>query len=265
METERSPAPLPGSDFVRALDRGLAVIRAFADTKRELTLAEVAEQTGLSRPTARRFLSTLDALGYVEYTGRTYRLLPRVLDLGYSYMHSFGLPDLVQPFVEALNARLQEACSVAVLDRDSIVYIARANSQRIMTISLRVGTRLGVDGSSLGRVLLAGLPPEELDEHLRAYPRRKLTPRTVVDEDELRRALDTVREQGWAFVDEEIEEGVRTLAAPIRNADGRTIAALNIATHTSRVPISRLMEEFLPLLLETRDRIEQEVRIRGIR
>ena len=175
------------TDFVQSLDRGLAVIRCFSSERPSLTLSEVAERTGLTRAAARRFLLTLQELGYVGSTGRQFSLRPRVLALGYAYLSSFSVAQIAQPHLEDLAEELHESCSVSVLDGDDIVYVARASANRIMTIALTVGTRLPPYPTSMGRVLLASLPPGELDAHLQRTSLRKLTERTVVDETELRR------------------------------------------------------------------------------
>ena len=194
------------------------MIRCFSSERPSLTLSEVAERTGLTRAAARRFLLTLQELGYVGSTGRQFSLRPRVLALGYAYLSSFSVAQIAQPHLEDLAEELHESCSVSVLDGDDIVYVARASANRIMTIALTVGTRLPPYPTSMGRVLLASLPGEELDAHLRRTQLRKLTERTVVDETELRQILAKVATQGWAAVDQELEAGVRSIAVPIRDS-----------------------------------------------
>ena len=190
------------TDFVQSLDRGLAVIRCFSSERPSLTLSEVAERTGLTRAAARRFLLTLQELGYVGSTGRQFSLRPRVLALGYAYLSSFSVAQIAQPHLEDLAEELHESCSVSVLDGDDIVYVARASANRIMTIALTVGTRLPPYPTSMGRVLLAWLPPAEIDAILGRTSLRKLTEQTVVDPDELKQILATVRAQGWATVED---------------------------------------------------------------
>src|SRR5262252_5159600 len=198
-------APARRTDFVQSLDRGLAVIRCFSSEHPSLTLSEVAERTGLTRAAARRFLLTLQELGYVGSSGRQFSLRPRVLALGYAYLSSFSVSQIAQPHLEDLAEQLHESCSVSVLDGDDLVYVARASANRIMTIALTVGTRLPPYPTSMGRVLLAHLPAGELEAYLGRAELRKLTERTVVDPGELRTILATVRSQGWAAVDQELE------------------------------------------------------------
>jgi len=231
----------PGSggrrtDFVQSLDRGLAVIRCFSSEHPSLTLSEVAERTGLTRAAARRFLLTLQELGYVGSSGRQFSLRPRVLALGYAYLSSFSVAQIAQPHLEDLTEELHESCSVSVLDGDDIVYVARASANRIMTIALTVGTRLPPYPTSMGRVLLAALPEAELDAHLSRARLRKLTEHTVDDPGQLRAILADVRAKGWAAVDQELEAGVRSIAVPIRDSSGRVVAAINASAHAARGP-----------------------------
>ncbi|MGD0924189.1 MAG: IclR family transcriptional regulator C-terminal domain-containing protein [Streptosporangiaceae bacterium] len=256
------PSPGRRTDFVQSLDRGLAVIRCFSSERPSLTLSEVAERTGLTRAAARRFLLTLQELGYVGSTGRQFSLRPRVLALGYAYLSSFSVAQIAQPHLEDLAEVLHESCSVSVLDGDDIVYVARASANRIMTIALTVGTRLPPYPTSMGRVLLASLPADELDAHLQRTSLRKLTERTVVDESELRQILDRVAAQGWAAVDQELEAGVRSIAVPIRDSSGRVVAAINASAHAARVPMRTLEKQFLPRLLDAAQQIDAELATR---
>ncbi|HXF18963.1 MAG TPA: IclR family transcriptional regulator C-terminal domain-containing protein [Streptosporangiaceae bacterium] len=250
------------TDFVQSLDRGLAVIRCFSSERPSLTLSEVAERTGLTRAAARRFLLTLQELGYVGSTGRQFSLRPRVLALGYAYLSSFSVAQIAQPHLEDLAEELHESCSVSVLDGDDIVYVARASANRIMTIALTVGTRLPPYPTSMGRVLLAWLPPAEIDAILGRTSLRKLTEQTVVDPDELKRILATVRAQGWATVDQELEAGVRSVAVPIRDSSGKVVAAINASAHAARVPMRTLEKQFLPRLLDAARQIDTELATR---
>ena len=202
------------TDFVQSLDRGLAVIRCFSSEHPSLTLSEVAERTGLTRAAARRFLLTLQELGYVGSSGRQFSLRPRVLALGYAYLSSFSVSQIAQPHLEDLAEQLHESCSVSVLDGDDLVYVARASANRIMTIALTVGTRLPAYPTSMGRILLAHLPERELDAYLRRTTMRKLTEHTITDPGELRKVLAEARSKGWAAVDQELEAGVRSIAVP---------------------------------------------------
>ena len=204
-------------DFVQSLERGLAVLRAFSQDHPALTLSEVARLTGLTRATARRLLLTFAALGYVTADGRRFELTPKVLDLGYAYLSSVGIGQIAEPFMEALSQQVHESVSVAVLDGDEIVYVARVPTKRIMTISLALGSRLPAAATSLGRALLADLPPAELDAFLARVELAPRTDRTITDPDELRATLDDVRRQGWVLLDQELEDGVRSVATALRD------------------------------------------------
>lgn len=244
---------------MQSLERGLAVIRAFSADHPALTLSEVARRTGLTRAAARRFLLTLARLGYVGSDGRQFHLRARVLDLGYAYLSSQPFWALAQPHMEALTESLHESSSISVFDDDEIVYVARVPTKRIMTIALAVGSRLPAYPTSMGRVLLAGLPEEALAAYLDRTDLVALTPRTVTDTGLLREIVERVGEQGWALVDQELEEGVRSMAAPLRDASGRVVAAINVSAHATRATLDRLRREFLPCLLATADQISLEL------
>jgi IclR family pca regulon transcriptional regulator len=243
-EPERSP-------FVQSLERGLAVIRAFDADRPELTLSEVARVTGLTRAAARRFLHTLVELGYMHTDGRVFALRPRILELGYAYLSSLGLPDIARPHLEKLTATVRESSSVSVLDGDDIVYVARVPTKKIMSVVINVGTRFPAHATSMGRVLLAGLDEKTLDEYLDAASLRPLTARTLTDPDALRAELTRVRQQGWALVDQELEDDLRSIAAPVRGADGTPAAAVNVSTHVSRGTPAQVRDLILPHLLAT--------------
>jgi IclR family pca regulon transcriptional regulator len=231
---------------VESLARGLAVITAFDSDHRELTLAEVARRTDLSRATVRRSLLTLADLGYVRTDGRVFALTPQVLRLGAAYLGSLGLPDIAVPHLERLSSAVDESSSCAVLDGDDIVYVARVPRRRIMTVAISVGTRFPAYATSMGRVLLAHLPAEGLDAYLARTDRLRLTPRTLTGEAELRAELDRVRRQGFACVDQELEPGLRSIAAPVTDAGGEVRAAINVSMPGSAVD----QETVLPALLE---------------
>jgi IclR family pca regulon transcriptional regulator len=248
------------ADFVQSLERGLAVLRAFDSERRELTLSDVARATGFTRATARRFLLTLSELGYVRATDGRFSLCPRVLELGYPYLSSLGLPELAQPHMERLVAQVNESSSISVLDDTDIVYVVRVPTRRIMSITLSVGTRLPAYCTSMGRVLLAGLPEPELERLLARIELRPLTPRTMTDPGPLRELLARVRRQGYALTDQELEEGLRSIAVPIRDSVGAVAAALNVSVHASRTSGAALRRDVLPLALEAAAAIEADVR-----
>jgi IclR family pca regulon transcriptional regulator len=250
---------------VQSLERGLKVIRAFDSEHRDLTLSEVARATGLTRAAARRFLLTLVELGYVHADGGRFSLRPRVLELGFAYLSSLSLPAVAQPHMEELVATINESSSISVLDDTEIVYVARVPTRRIMSITLAVGTRLPAYATSMGRVLLASLSDADLDERLARIDLRPLTRHTVRDHDALRRSLETVRRQGYAVVDQELEEGLRSGAVPIRDASGGVVAALNVSVHASRTSMQALRTDFLGPARKAAEGIEAELRESGLR
>lgn len=247
-------------DFIQSLERGLAVIHSFSRDRRTQTLSEVAQHVGLTRATARRILLTLTELDYVSRNGRGFSLTPKVLDLGYSFLSSFRVVELAQQPMEELVHEVNESSSMSVLDETEIVYVARVPTTRIMTIALALGSRLPVYPTSMGRVLLAGRPQPEIDAYLNAVELRQLTPHTITDPAQLRARLDEVREQGFALVDQELEEGVRSIAAPITNTREEVIAAMNISCHASRVTVGRMKSEFRPRLLAAAEAISLSAR-----
>src|SRR5215468_10001176 len=228
------PPAARNSDFVQSLDRGLAVIRAFGPDRERLSLSEVARATGLTRAAARRFLLTLVKLGYVRSDGRAFSLRPKVLELGYAYLSGLALPDVAEPHLEELSAKLNESSSISVLDGHHIVYVARVATKRIMTVAISVGTRFPAYAASMGRVLLADLSPDELEKYLAEATFEAFTERTVVDPNQLRNIISEVGTQGYSIVDQELEEGLRALAAPIRDSSGAVAAAINVSAHASR-------------------------------
>jgi IclR family pca regulon transcriptional regulator len=252
-------APKHASDHVQSLERGLAVIRAFDAEHCELTLSEVARATGLARAAARRFLHTLVELGYMRTDGRLFALRPRVLELGYAYLSSLTLPEVALPHLEALVATVHESSSVSVLDGDEVVYVARVPTKRIMTVAISVGTRFAAYATSMGRVMLAGQGDDWLDGYLASSRLRPITPHTITDPARLRAELLRVRSQGWAIVDQELEEGLRSIAAPLHDADGRVAAALNLSAHASRGTVESMRADLLPHLLATAAAIEADL------
>jgi IclR family pca regulon transcriptional regulator len=238
-------------EYVQSLERGLSVIRAFNSQRPSLTLTDAAKATGLSRATSRRLLHTLVSLGYVTTDGKQFELTPKVLDLGYAYVSSLHLSDIAQPFMENLSAKVHESVSAAVLDGREIVYVARVNTKRIMTISLSIGSRLPALWTSMGRVLLAGLDDDALATFLGDAPMEPPAERGLSSRDALRAEIQVVRQQGYALVDQELETGIRSVAAPLRDRRGRVLAGMNVSTHAGRVTLKELRGDILPLLLAT--------------
>ncbi|MFF5076675.1 IclR family transcriptional regulator C-terminal domain-containing protein [Actinoplanes sp. NPDC000266] len=243
---------------VQSLERGLAVIRAFDAEHTELTLSEVARICGLTRAAARRFLLTLADLGYVRTDGRLFSLTPRVLDLGYAYLSSLTLPDVAAPHLERLAAELHESSSLSVLDGDDIVYVARVPTSRIMAVAITVGTRFPAYATSMGRVLLAG--SSNLDAYLARVRPEKLTNRTISSASSLRTEIDKVRTQGYSIVDQELEEGLRAIAAPIHDRSGTVAGAVNVSVQAARATVDVMRRRFLPPLLATAAAIDADLR-----
>lgn len=266
MEAAATPTPAPprpGDSYVQSFARGLSVIRSFSAATPSQTLADVARHTGLTRAGARRILLTLEQLGYVEAEGRQFRLTPRILDLGFAYLSSLPLWNLAEPVMEALVEQVKESCSAAVLDGSDIVYVLRVPTHKIMSINLGTGSRLPASCTSMGRVLLAGLAPEDCRRRLQAVPRPAHTARTLTEVDSLMQAVDEVRRQGWCLVDQELEDGLVSLAAPIVDRAGRTIAALNISGQAHRTPPALMQERFLGRLREAAAQISQLLRMKA--
>jgi IclR family transcriptional regulator, pca regulon regulatory protein len=245
--------------YVQSLERGLAVIRAFDARRPELTLSEVARACDLTRAAARRFLLTLVDLGYMRTDGRLFALSPRVLELGYAYLSSLSLPEVAEPHLEELVAEVRESSSICVLDGDDVVYVARVPTSRIMTVAINVGTRFPAYATSMGRVLLAGLPDDDLDRYIDRVKLTPFTPHTVTTAKALRAELLKVRDHGYAIVDQELEEGLRSLAAPIRDRTGRVVAAMNISVHASRNSVESMRRDLLPKLLATATKINADL------
>ncbi|WP_405992718.1 IclR family transcriptional regulator C-terminal domain-containing protein [Streptomyces sp. NBC_00986] len=246
-----------GREFVESLARGLTVLTAFGEGRAELTLTEVAQATGLARATARRALITYEHLGLVAPSGdRRFALTPRVLSLGFPPLSRTTLPDLALPHLTALASRIHESASLAILVGDEIQYTARVATSRVMSVNIAVGTRFPAYATALGRVLLADAPPRELEL-------RPLTPRTLTDPAALAAALETVRTQGYALVDEELEAGLRSIAVPVRDRTGRVVAALNTATHVTGRTVAEYVRDVLPELTATAGAIEADLRVAG--
>lgn len=249
----------PSPDYVQSLARGLAVIKAFGAHAQRQTLSDVARATGLTRATARRFLLTLIELGYVRTDGSQFWLTPRVLELGYSYLSALTLPEVARPHLEALADKVKESTSVSVLDGDDVVYVARVPVNRIMTVTITLGTRFPAYATSMGRVLLAGLSDDELDTYLTRAELAPITGRTVTTVEQLRAEIDAVRRDGYCIVDQELEEGLRSLAAPIRDASGSVVASVNVSTHAARYPLDMVRAALVPELVACADAISVDL------
>lgn len=258
-----SESTVRSGSFLQGLERGLAVIRAFGADAPSLTLSEVARAVGLTPATARRILLTLEELGYVRSDGRRFALTPRVLALGWAYLSSLDLGEIAGPFMEEVSAATRESCSMATLDLPDIVYVARVPTSRIMTVALGVGARLPAYATSMGRVLLAGLPPVELDRYLDELEPEALTDRTLTSIEDLRAVIAEAGKAGYAVVDQELEQGLRSIAVPVVDGRGKAIAALNVSAHTSRATAAALRTDVLPRLREAANGIGTALHQRG--
>ena len=236
-------------DFMTSLARGLAVIQAFSQKKRQLTISQVSAKTGFSRAAVRRCLYTLAKLGFAgSDDNRHFYLRPRVLALGHSYISSMPLATAAQPILEHFSRLMHESCSIATLDGLDIVYVARANVTRIMAIDLGVGSRLPAFCTSMGRVLLANLAPDELESFLARIQFTRYTDRTIITVDKLRPILRLALRNGYSIVDQELELGLRSMAVPIQNPSGKVVAAVNVGAHAQRVSNQDMLNKFLPHL-----------------
>ena len=248
-KTAETKDPKPSDSYVQSFARGLEVIRSFSAAKPQQTLSEVAAQAGLTRAGARRILLTLQTLGYVETDGKLFRLSPRILDLGFAYLSSLPIWNLAEPVMEDLVEEVRESSSAAVLDGLDIVYVLRVPTHKIMRTNLGVGSRLPACWTSMGRMLLAGLTDAELQARLQAHSMERFTEHTTTDVAALLDRIREAREQGWCLVNQELEEGLISIAAPLTNRAGQTVAALNISGQANRTSAAVMQETLLPALL----------------
>lgn len=237
-------------NFMTSLARGLAVINAFQERKRHLTIAQISHRTEIPRAAVRRCLYTLMKLGYATTDGRTYSLLPKVLTLGHAYLSSTPLAVSAQPYLDRISEQLHEACNLATLEGEQVLYIARsAIPQRLISVDLSVGSRLPAYCTSMGRILLAALDDDSLHDYLNHADLQAKTSRTLHTPEALWECLQRIRHQGWCIVDQELEQGLRSIAVPVYDSAGHVLAAMNVSTHAGRVPASELEKRFLPIML----------------
>ncbi|MFJ7216192.1 IclR family transcriptional regulator C-terminal domain-containing protein [Amycolatopsis sp. NPDC098790] len=246
-------------DVIDSVEKALRLLQSFSGEAPAMSVSEAAAATGLTRATARRLLLTFERLGFAETDGRRFQLTARVLRLGYGYLAALPFWEHAQSHMRALSDEVRESSSLATLDGGEIVYVARVPASRMMTITFNVGSRLPAYPTSMGRVLLAALPPAELQSYLDRTDLVRLTANTITGRAKLEAELARVAEQGYALVDGEREEGVRSAAAPVRNASGGVIAALNVSANAARVSVEKLRDEFVPRLLETADAITKDI------
>ncbi|MEI4770039.1 IclR family transcriptional regulator C-terminal domain-containing protein [Psychrobacillus sp. FJAT-51614] len=257
MSTEKLDNFKQSGDYIQSLDRGLQVIQAFSQQNSALTVSNAAKLTGLSRPTVRRILLTLEHLGFAESTNGVFSLTARTLTLGYAYLSSNNTWSIAHPFMRDFVNQTGESCSISILDGPEIIYVARVSTKRIMSINIDVGTRLPAYATSMGHVLLAGLPEEELKNYFDSNDFTKFTDNTIQSKEHLLEVLKGVRENNWGGVDQQLEEGLRSIAVPIRNLHGKVIAAINCSVHAGRISRDVLQDRFLPQLQETAEKISK--------
>lgn len=237
------------TDLLGSLAKGLSVIEAFTAERPKLTISEAAEVTGLDRAAARRCLLTLTELGYADFDGKNFNLTPRILRLGTSCLAALPLPRIVQPLLDKLSAEIGQSTSVSILDHGEIVYVARAAQQRLMSINLMAGSRLPASCTSMGRVLLASLSDAEIRKILKDQPPRKRTPNTITSPEKILQLVKRARTEGFAIVDQEIEIGLRSIAVPLFDSRGRTVAALNAGVAAVQDSAGELKHLYLDKLI----------------
>lgn len=244
---------------MQSLEKGLNIIKAFSEETPTLTISEAAKITGYSRPTARRFLLTLESLGYAEMKDGAFSLTAHTLTLGYAYLSTQNIWNMAQPIMRRFVEQTGESCSIGVLDNTEVIYVARVPTKRIMAINLNVGSRLPANLTSMGHVLLAHLSQEELDEYLGEAIFEDQTDSEINSKENLRHELTDIQERGWGLVDQQLEKGLRSIAVPIRNTEGKVIAAINCSTHAGRVSKEKLTKEYLPLLQDVAKKINNTI------
>ena len=245
-------------DFVEALARGLEVIRSFDRIHMKQTISQISERTFLARPTVLRLLLTLEELGYVRSQDNFYSLTPKVVDLGMAYVSALGLYGAAKPHMENLSKQVDQTISLAELDGSDIVYTGRVEVPKIVSVGVTVGARLPSASTALGRVLLAAVPDSQLQEVLSTPSLSMYVPRTRYTVEQIRPRLQTVRDQGWAESDEDLQYGVQAIAAPLHGEDGHVVAAIGLGTHTSEIGKEIIRERYLPLLLDAARSIEKD-------
>jgi IclR family transcriptional regulator, pca regulon regulatory protein len=246
-------------DFVTALARGLAVIRAFGTQSKRLSLAEIARQVNLPRATVRRSLITLDTLGYVESDGKTFMLTPQVLSLGYSYLASMPVTRAVRPRLEKMSALLNEGSSAGILDHDDAVFVARVPVRHIVRESMTPGSRIPAFCTSMGRVLLAGQPDEMIQEYLLRIEPHSFTPKTITDPLKIHGEILAARQNAYSIVEEELDAGVLAISVPIKDSHDRTVAAIGVTSHVDRMTRDKMVDRFLPLMRDAVKEIRAEL------
>jgi IclR family transcriptional regulator, pca regulon regulatory protein len=250
-------------DHVEALARGLSVLKAFSAQDRPLSVSDVAELVGITRTAARRFILTLEYLGYLSYDASGYSLRPAVLAIGDAYLQSHNLLAVARPHLASLVQEVGETASLTVLHQGRVIYVDRVHADRVLTVNIIIGTSLPAYATATGRVLLSGLTDEALDEYLEALVPESLTGNTAIDREEIRKRITAAREHGWSLADQELAEGLRSIAVPVRDAGGGIIAALNVSAHATRVSAESLRDTILPRLLTAAAAVDKDLAADG--
>ena len=259
LSSEDSSNSIKSSDYIQSIERGLSIIQAFSHEHPDLTVSEAAKITDLSRPTVRRILLTFEELGYVHAINGRYTLTARVLSLGYAYISSKNIWEFTHPHMRKLVGKTDESTSIAVLDQTEIVYVARIPTKRILTISLDIGSRLPAYATSMGQVLLAHLSPSKLEDYFNSVELKPFTNKTITDKGKLMEQLEGIRAKGWASAEQQLEDGLHSIAAPIRNKEGKVIAAINLSAHAGRFSQHLKDDFYIPVLLQTADKISADI------
>src|SRR3984893_9340910 len=246
--TEEKQARRDGPEFIESLDRGLRVIQSFGVERRPMTLSDLAKASSLPRATARRILMTLEKSGFVVGDERLFSLTPRILTLASAYLASNQISTVMQPLIDDVSARAREICSLAVLDGDEVVFVARASPARVFPAGVDIGYRLPAFCTSVGRVLLGGLSNDELVATISALTLKSQTPETITEKSRVIATIITDRSKGFSLVDREAEDGFRSVSVPIHRYDGGVVAAANIGAHVDRISTGEMIDRFLPLL-----------------
>ncbi len=259
-EDQASQTDASGNPFLQSFARGLSVIQCFGAGASALTISDVAERVALTRANARRILLTLQSLGYVKAEGRYFRLTPKILTLGYSYLSSLEFFGFAQPIMENLSEQIHESCSIGVLDGSDVVYAMRVATRRILATNFNVGTRVPAYVISMGRVLLGGLSVQEFGVYLEAAELKALTKNTVTAREELRKVVARDALQGYSYVGGELEPGICGIAVPLLDRHGRIIAAMNVSLNTEKGVETRAVKKILPELKSAADKINSSLR-----
>lgn len=256
---KREAGEARATDFVESLDRGLRLLQTFGRTASPMTLSDIARAADLPRATARRILFTLEHGGFVASDGRLFTLTPHVLTLAGTYLRSNQVVAVLQPVLDGIATAAQEISSLALLDGDEALFIARGSPARVFTTGLEIGYRLPAFCTSVGRALLGRFDDDELAKRLKAMRRGALTPQTVTDSKLLLKAIQADRAKGFSLVDREAEAHFRSIAVPVRRYDGAIVAAINIGGHVDRVGVRELVDRFLPLLREGAEGVREKL------